>query len=148
MLKSRLIHPRISAVLAEAGHHANILIADGHYPVSTKKGPNAEIVSLNLMPGIISCAQALEAILSAVPIDSVRTMQPETEGPYVIAEDPPVWQDYRRILKEAGVGFDLKPVEKWQFYEAVMSADHVLTIQTGDMQRFANILLSVGVRME
>ena len=148
MLKSRLIHPRISAILAEAGHHANILIADGHYPASTKKGPNAEVVSLNLMPGVVTCAQALEAVLSAVPVDSVRTMQPESEGPYVIADDPPVWAEYRQVLRDVGIAFDLKPVEKWQFYDAVMSADHVLTIQTGDMQRFANILLSIGVRMD
>jgi L-fucose mutarotase len=30
----------------------------------------------------------------------------------------------------------------------VATPDHVLTVQTGDMQRFANLLLSVGVRME
>ncbi len=57
MLKHQLIHPRISEVLARAGHHAKILIADGNYPVSTKKGPNAEIVCLNLAPGIVTCAR-------------------------------------------------------------------------------------------
>jgi L-fucose mutarotase len=34
------------------------------------------------------------------------------------------------------------------FYDAVATPDHVLTIQTADMQRFANILLSIGVRKE
>ena len=35
-----------------------------------------------------------------------------------------------------------------QFYEAVATRDHVLTIQTADQQRFANLLLTIGVRME
>ncbi|MFM7931056.1 MAG: RbsD/FucU domain-containing protein [Pirellula sp.] len=42
---------------------------------------------------------------------------------------------------------DLVPVDKWEFYSAVATEDHVLTIQTADTQRYANILLSVGVRM-
>ncbi|MSR57460.1 MAG: hypothetical protein EXS05_07290 [Planctomycetaceae bacterium] len=42
---------------------------------------------------------------------------------------------------------ELSPIEKWDFYKAVETPDHVLTIQTADQQRYANILLSVGVRM-
>ncbi len=74
MLKHQLIHPKINEVLARAGHHARILIADGNYPASTKKGPVAEVVSLNLSPGIVTVAQVLRAVLSAVPIDQVNTM--------------------------------------------------------------------------
>ena len=43
---------------------------------------------------------------------------------------------------------ELEPIEKWAFYKAVSTPDHVLTIQTADQQRFANLLLSVGVRMD
>ena len=32
MLKHTLIHPEISEVLARAGHHAKVLLADGNYP--------------------------------------------------------------------------------------------------------------------
>jgi L-fucose mutarotase len=46
------------------------------------------------------------------------------------------------------VPLELKPIEKWEFYKAVATEDHVLTIQTADQQRFANILLSIGVRMD
>ena len=49
MLRHLLIHPQINAILGRAGHHARILIADGNYPASSKKGPNAEQVCLNLM---------------------------------------------------------------------------------------------------
>ena len=148
MLKHSLIHPRINEILGRAGHHAKLLIADGHYPASTKKGPNAELVSLNLAPGIVSCSQVLEAILSAVPIDCVNTMMYEESDPYTLGGDPPVWNEYRAVLKKAGLPLKLEPIKKWDFYDAVGTPDHVLTVQTGDMQRFANLLLSIGVRME
>ena len=148
MLRHGLIHPQINAVLGRAGHHATVLIADGNYPASTTLGPHAELVSLNLAPGIVTCTQVLAALVSAIPIEKAQTMQYETSGPYALAEDPPVWEQFRRVFAEAGVGVVLEPLEKWAFYKAVATPDHVLTIQTADQQRFANLLLSIGVRME
>jgi L-fucose mutarotase len=148
MLKHQLIHPKINEVLGRAGHHAKILIADGNYPASSKKGPNAELVSLNLMPGVVSCAQVLQALLSAIPVEALQTMLSETSGPYALGGDPPVWDEYRAAIKNAGLGLSLQPIEKWSFYEAVETPDHVLTIQTADQQRYANVLLTVGVRMD
>lgn len=148
MLKHRLIHPQINEVLARAGHHSKILIADGNYPASTKKGPNAELVCLNLAPGVVTCSQVLEAVVSAVPIDAIHTMMYTKDDPYTLDKDPAVWDDYREILKVAGLKLNLEPIDKWDFYEAVETPDHVLTIQTGDQQRFANLLLLMGVRMD
>lgn len=148
MLRSKLIHPKILEVLAKAGHHAKILIADGNYPASSARGPHAEVVSLNLMPGVPLVNQVLEAVLSAIPIEAANTMGYETTGPYALTEDPPVWADYKRTIAAAGVAVELEPIEKWAFYKAVGTTDHVLTIQTADQQRFANLLLTVGVRMD
>jgi L-fucose mutarotase len=148
MLKHQLIHPRINEVIGRAGHHGKILIADGNYPASSKKGPNAEIVCLNLMPGVVTCTQALQAVLSAVPVEAVNTMMYETSGPYALSEDPPVWDQYRAVLSDLNLDLRLEPIEKWSFYEAVATPDHILTIQTADQQRFANILLTIGVRMD
>ena len=148
MLKHTLIHPRINEVIGRSGHHGKILIADGNYPASSKKGPNAEVVCLNLSPGIVTCTQVLQSVLSAVPIDSVQTMMYEQTGPYALTEDPPVWTEYRAAIRAAGLSLDLEPIEKWLFYDAVATPDHVLTIQTADQQRFANVLLSIGVRMD
>ncbi|MCA9177923.1 MAG: RbsD/FucU family protein [Planctomycetales bacterium] len=148
MLKHQLIHPQINAILGQAGHHGAILIADGNYPASSKKGPNAQVVSLNLMPGVVTCDQVLKAILSAIPIERAMTMMYETEGPYALTEDPPVWAEYRRTLQEAGSRLELEPIEKWAFYDAVATPDHILTVQTADQQRYANVLLHIGVRMD
>lgn len=148
MLKHRLIHPEINAVLGAAGHHGKVLIADGNYPASSKIGPNASLVHLNLMPGVLTCNQVLQAVLSAVPVEAVNTMMYETTGQYALSEDPPVWAEYRETMKAAGLKLELEPIEKWDFYEAVATEDHVLTIQTADQQRFANVLLTIGVRMD
>lgn len=148
MLRHQLVHPEINAILGAAGHHARVLIADGNYPASSKRGPAAKLVHLNLSPGVVTCNQALAAVISAVPVEAVHTMMYETSGPYALSEDPPVWEDYRQTLASAGVDLALEPVEKWDFYEAVATPDHVLTIQTADQQRYANILLTIGVRMD
>lgn len=146
MLKHQLIHPEILEVLGRAGHHARILIADGNYPSSTKKGPNARVVSLNLAPGVVTVAQALRAVLSAVPVDFVNTMGIPADDSYAQAGEPPVWDEYRRILKESGCPVALEPILKWDFYKQVESPDHVLTIQTADQALWANVLLTMGCR--
>lgn len=148
MLLSRLIHPQINGVLGRAGHHAKVLIADGNYPASSTLGPNAELVSLNLSPGIVTCTQVLQALVTAIPIETANTMMYQTSGPYAQTEDPPVWNEYRAVFQDANLDVQLEPIDKWDFYPAVSTPEHVLTIQTADQQLFANLLLSIGVRMD
>ena len=147
MLNHTLLHPEISSILAQAGHHSKILIADGNYPASTKRGPHARVVSLNLCPGVVTCSQVLRTLLTAVPVDEVNTMGIPGEDPYAPAQPPVVWSEYRQILTEAGLSLELKPIPKWDFYEAVASADHVLTVQTADTALWANLLLTLGCRV-
>ena len=146
MLKTSLTHPEILRVLARAGHHSKILIADGNYPASTKRGPHAEVISLNLAPGVVTVVQVLRALLSAVPIDHVNTMGIPPDDPYAQHGEPPVWNEYRAVLREAGANLKLEPILKWDFYKHVESADHVLTIQTADQSLWANVLLTMGCR--
>src|SRR5215211_1949691 len=119
MLKHQLIHPKINEALGRAGHHARILIADGNYPASTKKGPHAEVVCLNLSPGIVTVAQVLRAVLSAIPIDVANTMGIPADDPYAKFGEPPVWKEFRDIIKEAGLNVEMQPILKWDFYKAV-----------------------------
>jgi L-fucose mutarotase len=148
MLNTSLLHPDILRILAQAGHHSKVLIADGNYPALNKRGPRAELVSLQLSPGIPTVAQVLEAILGTVRIDGVNTMGIDRTDPYAAATpgDPPVWAEYRRILAAAGAHCELEPILKWDFYEAAASVDHVLTIQTAEQAPWANLLLTVGCR--
>lgn len=146
MLKTTLLHPDILHAVSRCGHHAKILIADGNYPASSKKGPNAVVVPLQLMPGIPTVAQVFSALLTAIPIDLVNTMGIDPTDSYASAGDPPVWSEFRSILTETSSEITLEPIIKWDFYKAVESSDHVLTIQTADQALWANLLLTVGCR--
>src|SRR5438045_7906841 len=146
MLRHKLIHPRINEVLGRAGHHAKILIADGNYPASSKKGPQAEVVCLNLMPGVVTCAQILEAVLSAVAIEEINTMMYEKSGPYALKDDPPGCGEYKKVIAAARVGLELRPSEQWDIYKGGETNEHVMTIQSGDQQRCSNTWLRDGVR--
>ncbi len=146
MLFGPLLHPEILAALGKAGHHAKVLIADGNYPSSTAKGPNAVVVSLNLAPGLVTVNQVLQVLLAAKPFEAINTMGIPADDPYAGVGDPPVWNEYRQTIAAAGSPLQMQPISKWDFYEAVASRDHVLTIQTADQALWANLLLTVGVR--
>jgi L-fucose mutarotase len=145
MIKSRLLHPEILAILGRAGHSSKILIADGNYPFVTQLGTNARLVSLNLAPGLINATQALEAIVSAVPIEEATVMQSVTSGPYALDSDPTIWSDFQRILKESGSDVSLRKLERFAFFDAAKDDNVALTIATGEQRLYANLLLQIGV---
>lgn len=146
MLSTTLLHPDILRVLAQSGHHGKILIADGNYPASTKRGPSAQLVCVQISPGVPTVAQVLRAIASAVPIDAINTMGIPEDDPYAKFGEPPAWAEFRQIAAEARITTPITPLLKWDFYAAVESPDHVLTIQTADQALWANVLITMGCR--
>ena len=146
MLKHQLIHPKINEVLGRAGHGSKVLIADGNYPASSALGSRAELVSLNLSPGIPTCSQVLAALVTAVPIEAADLMMYQTTGPYALTEEPPVWEEFRQVFRDSNLEVDFGTIERFAFYEAAGQPDQVVTIQTADQQKFANILVTIGVR--
>ena len=145
MLKSRLIHPDILAVLGRAGHGSKILVADGNYPFCTKLGRKAALVNLNLAPGLVTCTQALEVLVSAVAIEAAAVMQPPKTGPWATKEDPPIWGEFLQILHSAGAKVELERVERFKFYDVASMDDVALTLATGEQRIFGNLLLTIGV---
>ena len=118
MLDLPLIHPDILRVLGRAGHGSQVLIADGNYPFRTTLGPNAELVSLNLAPGIVSATDVLAAVAAAIPVEAAAVMATAKEGPYAVTEDPPIWAEFRDLLAANGFGGPLDEIERFAFYEA------------------------------
>src|SRR5436305_13256891 len=87
MLRSGLLQPEILEAIAGAGHGSQVLIADGNYPCSTTAGPNAQIVYLNLAPGLVTATDVLRALAQAIPIESATVMQPaDGSTPTIFAE--------------------------------------------------------------
>lgn len=136
MLKHELIHPEIIGILAGAGHGARVLIADANFPASTKIGANCGIVYLNLSPGIPAATQVLKSVLSAINIEEAVVMQPEK------GDEPPIFAEFRKLLP---AGIELKKLERFAFYDAVMEPNTALIIQSGEQRLYANILLTIGV---
>jgi L-fucose mutarotase len=145
MLKYQLLHPDILSALACAGHGSKILISDGNFPHITKKNPAAEIVFLNLAPGLVTVTEVLKVLISAVPVESAEVMDYARSGPYALKQDPPVWDEFRTLLKSAGTAADLVKIERSAFYDAARGDDVCLTIATGEQGIYANLLLTIGV---
>jgi L-fucose mutarotase len=147
MLKTSIIHPQILAGLGRAGHSSKILIADGNYPHFTKRGPNADVVYLNFVPGQMTVTEILIGIANSVPIELAEVMEPARVGAYAMKGDPPVFEDFRKILKARNAALDLTKLERFAFYEAAGSKDVTLSIASGDQRIYANVLLTIGVVM-
>ncbi|MFA6507004.1 MAG: RbsD/FucU family protein [Treponemataceae bacterium] len=136
MLRTKLIHPQICASLAACGHFSRVLIADGNFPVATMSLPETKKVFLRLMPGVPTVTQVLEALISATVFQSAAVIAPPED---VFRS---VHAEYRALLPP---DIEWAEVERWKFYGEVKSSDTALIIATGDMRRFANLLLTVGV---
>src|SRR5437868_382144 len=112
MLKTTLLHPQITMALAKAGHGSKLLISDGNYPHWTKRGPNAEVVYLNLAPGQPTVTDVLKVLVTAIPIEAAEVMDYARTGPYALPQDPPIWTEFRQTLLEAKVDIELQRIER------------------------------------
>ena len=135
MLKYRLTHPEILRGLGEAGHGAQVLIADGNYPLVTRSHPSSRRIYLNLAPDLVRVTDVLDVLVSAIPIESAHVMMPET-GP-----EPAIFAEFRQQLP----GIELEPLGRFEFYDAARGPDLAVAIATGDGRLYANLLLTIGV---
>jgi L-fucose mutarotase len=145
MLKGPILHPQILHALGRSGHGSKVLISDGNFPHWTAKGPSAEFVALNLAPGVLGVTDVLRVLAAAIPIEAATVMAPNKTGPYAMASDPPIWDEFRKVLAAASAPTELAAIERFAFYEAAASRDVCLTIATGEQRIYANLLLTIGV---
>ncbi len=135
MLQSQLLHPEILRALGQAGHGAQVLIADGNYPVVTRSHPAASRVYLNLAPDLVRVTDVLALLADAIPVEAAHVMVPDS-GP-----EPPIFAEFRSLLR----GLELQSLGRFQFYDAARGPDLALAIATGERRVYANILLTIGV---
>jgi L-fucose mutarotase len=137
MLTTRLLHPEILAALGEAGHGAQVLIADGNYPLATRSNPDAYRVFLNLEPGKLTVTDVLSVIAEAIPVEAAYVMGPDD------GSEPSIYEDFRGLLPET----ELERLGRYEFYDMARGPDTALAIATGEQRIYANILLTIGVVM-
>lgn len=140
----RLLHPGILEALAGAGHGSQVLIADGNYPASTTRGPNAALVHLNLSPDVVRVTDVLEVLLDILPVEGAAVMAYATGEPNGLTDEPPIWSDFRRLLAESGSDVKLELIERFRFYQRAREPDVALVVATVDQRTYANLLLTVG----
>jgi L-fucose mutarotase len=132
-------------MLGRAGHSSKLLISDGNYPHVTKRNPNAEMVYLNLMPGMVKVTDVLKAVVTAIPIELAEVMDYDRTGQYGLQQDPPIWAEFRQILQESKNEIGLTKLERFAFYDSASKPDVCMTIATGEQRIWSNLLLTVGV---
>jgi len=135
VLTTRLLHPQILAALGEAGHGAQVLIADGNYPLATRSNPDAHRVYLNLEPGRLTVPDVLDVLAGAIPVEAAHVMGPDDMS------EPTIYEDFRRLLP----GVELGRLGRFEFYDMARGPDCALAIATGEQRTYANILLTIGV---
>ena len=137
MLKTRLLHPGILEALGQAGHGAQVLIADGNYPLLTRSNDVARRVYLNLAAGLVTVTDVLDALKDAIPIEAAHVMGPDS------GEEPGIFAEFRAMLPDT----QLQRLGRFQFYDMARGPDLALAISTGEQRIYANLLLTIGVVM-
>ncbi len=138
MLKTPLLHPEILAALGGAGHGSRVLIADGNYPFSTGSPQSAQLVYLNLRPGLVGATDVLETLVAVLPVESAMVMVPP---------QPPEPEIHAVMKKMLPAGAQWVRKGRFEFYEEARSPDTALVIATGEQRIYANLLLTIGVVM-
>ncbi|MBU4684362.1 RbsD/FucU family protein [Cedecea davisae] len=135
MIKAAIIHPQLISCLAQCGHKTQILLADANYSFVTHSPPTATIIYLNLAPGMISSPVILEHLLRMITVErAVMMAWPETFDNSIVNE-------FRQRLP---ADCPLEYLEREEFYINAKADRTLLVIGSGEMRRFANLLLTVA----
>lgn len=132
-----VLPPELLKILMEMGHGDELVIADGNFPAAS------------LAQRLVRCdghgiPVVLDAVLSLMPLDFI------VEAPVVLmstsigSPDPPVWEEYRRILKTREPEHSgIMLMERYAFYERAGKAYAI--VATGETAMRGNIILKKGV---
>jgi L-fucose mutarotase len=138
VLKGPLTHPTLIGALAAAGHGSRVLIADGNYPHSTGAREGAVRIHLNLRPGLPNVDDVLDVLAQVIPIEAAAVMVPES------GEKVQAHKGFRLALAEDVAWSELG---RFEFYDECRTEDLAIVIATGEQRIYANLLLTVGVRI-
>ena len=141
MLKGipRIISPELLLILMEMGHGDELVIGDGNFPAASMAA-SGRLIRCDGHGG----PAILDAILQFLPLDTfvarpVGLMAVVPGDPY----QPAVWEQYRAIIQKHEPFSDFEMMERYAFYERAKKAYAV--VATGEMARYANIILKKGL---
>lgn len=132
------ISPDLMYALMNMGHGDEIVIADGNFPAAS----NANL--LVRADGHDVCT-ILKGVMKFFPLDTFVDDNALVMAVVDLkAPEPPIWNDFRRILDQAeGKEVKLTPIERFAFYERSRKAYCV--VATSEKALYANLILKKGV---
>jgi L-fucose mutarotase len=133
-----ILSPELLYILAGMGHGDEIVLADANFPAESM---NDTVVRAD-GHGI---PELLAAILLFLPLDQYveksAFLMEKVPGDAV---ETPVWDEYRKIVREAEPDFsDFGTLERFAFYER--SKESYAVVASGERALYGNLILKKGV---
>jgi L-fucose mutarotase len=132
------VGPELLAALCRMGHGDEIVFGDAHFPAESLGPPVIRMDGIDINT-ILSGVMPL-LVLDQYD-DQAVVMMDVTAGD---ASDPEIEQGYLRIINE----YEAPPrkatkIERFEFYKR--AADAFVVVVSGDVRKYANLILKKGV---
>jgi L-fucose mutarotase len=140
MLKGipNILPPELLKILMEMGHGDEIVIADGNFPGASHAQRLVRCDGLG-------APQLLDAVLRLFPLDSFVKHSAALMA--VVPDDdytPEIWSVYKKLVQQYEPRFaEFEMMERYAFYNRARNAYAI--VATGEMARYANIILKKGI---
>lgn len=128
MKKGGILNPAICSLLAELGHHDELLIVDAGYPLP----PDGHVIDLTLTPGIPRFLDVLRAVADELVIEGI-TVAAEIQD-----ASPKLYQEILRIVGD----IDVDEVPHHEFREQAEAVKGI--IRTAEFTPYANVRILCG----
>ena len=138
-----LLNSEVLAALRAMGHGDDLIIADTNFPSDSVA--RQTVLGKLLRIDNTTAAEAIEAILSVMPLDTfVDDSAARMEVVDNADEIPPVQQEVQSVINAAeGKSWPMVSIERFAFYERAKKAYCV--VQTGERRFYGCIALRKGV---
>ena len=140
MLKgiSPLLAPELLKIIAEMGHGDELVIGDCNFPAASM---GKRCIRADGHEG----TKILDAVLQLFPLDifveapvSLMDVVPGT-----MDGDPPIWDEFKKIVEHHQPGTKFEMVERFDFYERTKNAYAV--VATSECALYACIIIKKGI---
>jgi L-fucose mutarotase len=140
MLKgiSPIISPELLKVLDEMGHGDEIVLGDANFP-----GASMAKDAICIRADGIRITELMPAILDLFPLDQYDDNNFVLMSTIGDDEAPSVWSLYEKELKAREPEAHFTFIERFDFYDRAKKAYAI--VQTGEKEKYTNIILKKGV---
>lgn len=132
-----VLSPELLKVLAEMGHGDELVVGDCNFPATSM---NPRCVRADGVDAIT----LIDAVLTLLPLDTFveAPVSLMAVAPGTLDGDPPVWEEFRKIVDRHQPDVKFETVDRFAFYERAKNA--YATVATTERALYACIILKKG----